>query len=157
METFSTLLAICVGNSPVTGEFPPQRPLTQSSDVFFDLHLNKQLSKHWETSVTWDAIAPYDVIVMEIQQGNMGQDAHPKTAGQTLWNWSMTKLTLAALGTKKQQEGQIWIGPIYSMRQWIRSALVQIMACRLFGAKPLSKPVLDYYQLGPQEPTAVKF
>ena len=71
METFSALLAICVGNSPVTGEFPSQRPLTQSCDVFFDLHLNKQLSKHWETSVTWDAIAHYDVIVMEIQQGNM--------------------------------------------------------------------------------------
>ena len=28
------------------------------------------------------------------------------------------------------------------MRQWIGSALVQIMACRLFGAKPLSKPIL---------------
>ena len=28
------------------------------------------------------------------------------------------------------------------MCQWIRSALVQIMACRLFGAKPLSKPML---------------
>ena len=32
------------------------------------------------------------------------------------------------------------------MRQWIRSALVQIMACRLFGAKPLTKPVLGYCQ-----------
>ena len=30
------------------------------------------------------------------------------------------------------------------MRQWIRTALVQIMACRLFGAKPLSKPMLVY-------------
>ena len=29
METFSTLLAFCVGNSPVTGEFPTQRPVTQ--------------------------------------------------------------------------------------------------------------------------------
>ena len=29
------------------------------------------------------------------------------------------------------------------------SALVQIMACRLFGAKPLSKPKLGYYQLDP--------
>ena len=28
------------------------------------------------------------------------------------------------------------------MRQWIGSALVQIMARRLFGAKPLSKPML---------------
>ena len=35
METFSALLAFCAGNSPVTGEFPSQRPLTQSFDVFF--------------------------------------------------------------------------------------------------------------------------
>ena len=45
METFSALLAICAGNSPVNGEFPAQRPVTQSFDVFFDLRLNKQLSK----------------------------------------------------------------------------------------------------------------
>ena len=47
METFSTLLAICAGNSPVPGEFPSQRPVTQSFDVFFDLRLNKRLSKQW--------------------------------------------------------------------------------------------------------------
>ena len=35
METFSALLAICAGKSPVTGEFPAQRPV--SFDVFFDL------------------------------------------------------------------------------------------------------------------------
>ena len=35
------------------------------------------------------------------------------------------------------------------MRQSIGSALVQIMACRLFGAKPLSKPILGYCQLNP--------
>ena len=45
METFSALLAIYAGNSPVTGEFPPQRPVTRSFDVFFHLRLNKQLSK----------------------------------------------------------------------------------------------------------------
>ena len=45
METFSALLAICAGNSLVTGEFPAQRPVTQSFDVFFDLRLNKRLSK----------------------------------------------------------------------------------------------------------------
>ena len=42
---FSTLLAICAGNSPVPGEFPTQRPVTRSFDVFFDLRLNKWLSK----------------------------------------------------------------------------------------------------------------
>ena len=33
------------GNSPVPGEFPAQRPVTRSFDVFFDLRLNKRLSK----------------------------------------------------------------------------------------------------------------
>ena len=45
METFYALLAFCVGNSPVTDEFPSQRPVTRSFDVFFDLRLNKRLSK----------------------------------------------------------------------------------------------------------------
>ena len=45
METFSALLAICAGNSPVPGEFPTQRPVTWNFGVFFDLRLNKQLSK----------------------------------------------------------------------------------------------------------------
>ena len=47
METFSALLAICAENSPVPGEFPAQRPVTRSFDVFFDLHPDKRLSKQW--------------------------------------------------------------------------------------------------------------
>ena len=43
------------------------------------------------------------------------------------------------------------------MRQWIMLPLVQIMACRLFGAKPLSKPMLSCCQLHPWEQTSVKF
>ena len=39
------LLAICAGNSPVPGEFPAQRPVTRSFDVFFDLRLYKRLSE----------------------------------------------------------------------------------------------------------------
>ena len=38
METFAALLARCVGNSPVTGEFHTQEPVTRSFEVFFDLH-----------------------------------------------------------------------------------------------------------------------
>ena len=45
METFSALLAICAGNSPVPSEFSTQRPVTRSFDVFFELRLNKLLSK----------------------------------------------------------------------------------------------------------------
>ena len=40
MKTFSALLAIFVGNSPITGEFPAQKPLTRNFDAFFDLRLN---------------------------------------------------------------------------------------------------------------------
>ena len=47
--------------------------------------------------------------------------------------------------------------PAAYMCQWIRPALVQIMACRLFVAKPFSKPVLAYCQLDPGEQTPVKF
>ena len=47
MEIFSALLAICAGNSPVTGEFPAQRPVTRNFDVIFDLRQNKRLSKQW--------------------------------------------------------------------------------------------------------------
>ena len=45
METFYVLLAICAGNSPVTDDFPAQRPVTRNFDVFVNLRLNKRLSK----------------------------------------------------------------------------------------------------------------
>ena len=45
IETFSALMALWVGNSPVTDEFPSQRPVTRSFDVYIDLGLNKWLIK----------------------------------------------------------------------------------------------------------------
>ena len=45
METFSTLLSLWEGNPLVTSGFPSEKPVLQSFDVFFDLHLNKQLGK----------------------------------------------------------------------------------------------------------------
>ena len=45
MEAFFMSMAICAENSPVTGEFPAQRPVTGCFDVFFDQRLNKRLSK----------------------------------------------------------------------------------------------------------------
>ena len=45
------------GNSPVIGEFPSQRPVTQSFDVSFDLRPNKRLSKQlwgwWFETPSW--------------------------------------------------------------------------------------------------------
>ena len=42
----SALLAICTGNSPVTGEFPTQRPVTRSFDAP-DKRLSKQSWGWW--------------------------------------------------------------------------------------------------------------
>ena len=51
MQTFSALLALCAGNSPITAEFSSQRPVTRSFDVFFNLRqnirLNKQSRRRW--------------------------------------------------------------------------------------------------------------
>ena len=46
MEAISALLALCA-----TCEFPAQRPVMRSFDVFFDLRLNKRLSKTIGTPV----------------------------------------------------------------------------------------------------------
>ena len=35
----------CEGNQSITSRFPLQRPVTRNFDVFFDLRLNRQLSK----------------------------------------------------------------------------------------------------------------
>ena len=43
------------------------------------------------------------------------------------------------------------------MNQWTWSTLVQVMDCRLFGAKPLPKPMLAYCQLNRWEQTSGKF
>ena len=69
METFSALLAICAGNSPVPGEFLAQRPVTRSFHVFFDLRLTKPWSKQ-----SWGwwfrcYCAHCDVIVINIDCG----------------------------------------------------------------------------------------
>ena len=43
------------------------------------------------------------------------------------------------------------------MHRWTGSTLVQVMACRLFGTKPLPEPMQTLCQLDPQEQTSVKF
>ena len=71
METFSALLALCAGNSPVPGEFPTQRPVTRSFDVYFDLRPNKRLSKQswgwWFETLS----RLFDVIVMDSYRENI--------------------------------------------------------------------------------------
>ena len=61
METFSALLALCAGKSPVTGEFPAQIPVTR---CFFYLRLNKSWVNNREAGDLRRHRAHYDVTVM---------------------------------------------------------------------------------------------
>ena len=66
METFSALLAICARNSSVTDEFPAQRQVTRSFDVFFHLRFHKRFGKQ---SWGWwfETHRPhYNVIVIDL-------------------------------------------------------------------------------------------
>ena len=66
METFSALMALCAGNSTITGEFPSQRPVTRSFDVFFHLRLKKiAWVNNREAGDLRRHHAHYDVIVMK--------------------------------------------------------------------------------------------
>ena len=80
METFSVfmmmssnanifaLLAIRAGNSPVTGEFPAQKPVTRCFDIFFDLHMNKRLSNRswgwWFETLSHQFWRPCNVLAL---------------------------------------------------------------------------------------------
>ena len=64
METVSALLAICEGNSPVTGEIPALMPVTRSFDGFFDLRLVNGWVNNGEAGDLRHHRAHYVVIVM---------------------------------------------------------------------------------------------
>ena len=67
METFSVLLTLCAGNSPVTGKFPTQKPETQS--FMFSLiwaWINGWVNNR-EAGDLRRHLGHYDVIVMKYQ------------------------------------------------------------------------------------------
>ena len=64
METFSALQALCAGNSPVPGEFPAQRPVTQSIGVFYICVWINGWVNNREAGDLRRNQAHYDVIVM---------------------------------------------------------------------------------------------
>ena len=87
METFSALLVICAGNSPVPGEFPTQRPVTRSFDAYFDLRPNKRLSKQ-----SWDWC--FETLSLPLWRHRNGQgvfllqNRHPYPHHYLLPSWS---------------------------------------------------------------------
>ena len=139
METFSALLALCAGNSPVTGQFHAQRPVTRSFEVFFDLRwVNNR-----EAGDLRRQRAHYGVIVMENMQ-----------IALIYWCGLFRSLFISPLVKNCLTFNPLRPSDAY-MRQYNIPTLVQIMACRMLGAKPLSEPMLPYCQLGHKEHTCI--
>ena len=99
METFSALLDLCAGNSPVTGEFPSQRPVTRSLDIFFDLHLNKRLSKQswgWWIETPSRSLWRHCNVQLSSWQGSH-KWSRTRQCHKTYVNWYLPRSTFAAL------------------------------------------------------------
>ena len=131
METFSALLAICAGSSPVPGEFPAKRPVTRS----FDVSLICAPINGWINNGKAGDLRRYrvhcDVIVMRF------------------W-WTGTNNTLNALLYCGVDNVNTLGSRDAYMYRLIMSVLIWIIGWGLNGAKPLSEPMMSC-QLDPWE------
>ena len=88
METFAALLALCAGNSPVTGEFLAHRPVARSFDVSFDLRLSKRLSKQswgwWFEPSSLSLWRPRNAILPQYCNSQMSTPTYSNCLGNTL-------------------------------------------------------------------------
>ena len=93
---FSALLALCAGNSSVTGEFPTERPVMRNFDVSFDLWM-KGWASNREPGDLRRHRAHYDVSVLSCTQLTKRQDVLPpnfvRTRIQVKIVWSLCNLT----------------------------------------------------------------
>ena len=117
METFSALLALCAGNSSVTGEFPAQRPVTRSFDVFFICALNNGLSKQsrgwWFETLSrslWRHGNVYDRHVWWCKQYTTALFSH---ALKIFW-----KHTHASVGLQRAKSGIYSVPILWNNYEW---------------------------------------
>ena len=97
----SVLLALCTGNSPVTGEFPSQRPATRSFEVFFDAWINGWVNNGDAGDLRRHG-AHYDVTVMysghprhfasQLPESSRVPFQHTGTRGHFLWKKKLTEM-----------------------------------------------------------------
>ena len=116
---------ICAGNSPVPGEFPAQRPVTRSFDVFFDLRLNKWLNKQssgwWFETLSlplWrhsnDVRITYSSYAPAAERGPTGFYTDTELTSSTL-PWFLRLLTLAQMGKPGESlKNQLRANPRYT-------------------------------------------
>ena len=91
METFSALLTLCVGNSPVTDEFHAQSQWRGALIFFFNLRLNKRLNK---PSWGWLFETPSRLLW---RHRNAPHPEHPMLIGCCLWQWCVSNTDTVGL------------------------------------------------------------
>ena len=128
------------------GEFPTQRPVTWSFDVFFDLRLNTRLSKQpwgwWFETPSWslwrqcnDDIRCTPVFYLHLLVNTLRPRQNGRHFADDVFKciflnenvWILLKISLKFVSK----------GPINNI-----PALVRIMAWRRSGDKPLSEPMM---------------
>ena len=156
-----------MGNSLATGEFPSQRPVTQSFDIFFDLRLNKLLSK--QSRRRWFEMPLHSLWhhcnVHQISNSQKVTSYHSLTDKliNTLYLTWEAKIWSVYCELRPRQNGRrfadnvfkciilnenVWISLKISVKFVPKvpinniHALVQILAWRRSGDKPLSEPMV---------------
>ena len=123
-KTFSTLLALCGGNSPVTGEFSSQRPVTQSFDAslicsWINGWLNNREAGDLRRYHAYDDVTVMDVLPLITGDSSASDDVMSHIAAMTddtvgkrrgSMNQNITSLfSWVRLGTSKPWVNVDWI------------------------------------------------
>ena len=142
METFSALLPICAGTSPIPGEFPAQRPVMRSFDVFFDLRQNKQLRKQswgwWSkmpSSSLWRHRNYQNPLLPCVKLVNL------------LWNYKRHVIWICKRVTSERSVNSLRLGDAQVLEQ--TGAHYELGHCHLsiFGSVPLPEQMYTYCRL----------
>ena len=167
MEIFSALLALCGGNPPVTGRFPSQRPVTRIFDVSFGLLLNKRLSKQSRRRwIEMPSRSSWRHCNVSYRNSTDGQDLLQYSFRATTvraFTAFIQKRHITINSLRPRQNGRHFADDVFKRiflneNGWISlkislkfvpkvpinniPALVQIMAWRRPGDKPLSEPMM---------------
>ena len=124
MEPFSALL--------VTGEFIAQRPVTRSFDVFFDLRLNKRLSKQprgWWFETPWRPLwrhcneLPWEI---RVQNGGGHLRFHDLYQGVFFHQMTPNCRYVAEFGWKTSSHISQWMRLMWFMTSIVPSLVIMI-------------------------------
>ena len=119
------------------GEFPAQRPVARSFDVFFDLRLNNDWVSNRDAGDLRRHRGHCDVNVMK----QYNTTKHTSCSAPYYWSINTSSPENIIHHPTTPPHCPPPTPSAAYILQWIGSVLVQIMVCRLVGgAKPLSEP-----------------